>query len=214
MIAQMIRRQISTVLGLAHSRDVFDRRLQEIAGTQSQTLSPAEIDEFAAVAEKYVRETVDLLEACDAASIHAGVAHLVGPMLNQAAQYFLDPQDFIPDAAGLYGMLDDAYLARTFIAAISDQYRQHTGVPLLPVDLRPDNLVVRAIIGEPVASQLDHAVATTLQQAIIQQSMSGLYAQGGPLRMQGSSRTGGPGSWGGCIEDEIARLGAECGISI
>lgn len=214
MIAQMIRQHISTVLSLAHSREVFDRRLQDIAGTQSQTLGPAEIDEFAGVAEKYVSETVDLLEACNVASMQADVAHLVGPMLNQAAQYFLNPQDFIPDAAGLYGMLDDAYLARTFIAAISDQYRQHTGVPLLPVDLRPDNLVIRTIIGEPVASQLDHAVATTLQQAIIQQSMAGLYAQGSPLHLQGGSRTSGPGSWGGCIEDEIARLGAECGISI
>ena len=214
MIAMMIRQQIATVLGLEHSRSVFDQRLREIASTQSQTLSQAEIDEFANVAETYVRDTVDLLEACDIASKQAGVAHIVGPMLNQAAQYFLAPEDFIPDSAGLYGLLDDAYLSRSFVAHISDQYRQHTGVPLLPVDLHRDNLVIRAIIGEPVASQLDHAVVNAMQQAIMQQNMAGLYAQGTPLNLGGGSRTGGPGSWGGSVEDEIARLSAECGISI
>ena len=213
MIAQMLRQQIATVLSLPHSREVFDERLQQIAGTQSQTLSQPAMDEFAGVAEQYVTETVGLLEACDYASNQASVGYLVSPMLNAAAQYFLNPQDFIPDNAGLYGLLDDAYLARTLIAQISDLYRQNVGVPLLPIDLHRDNQVIRSIIGEPVASQLDHAVASTLQAVIVQQNMASLYAQGSPLDIQGGSGTGGPGSWGGCVEDELARLGAECGIS-
>jgi len=213
MIAQMLRQQIATVLSLPHSRQVFDARLQQIAGAQSQVLSQIAMDEIAGVAEQYVTETVDLLEACDFASNQASVAYLVSPMLNAAAQYFLNPQDFIPDNAGLYGLLDDAYLARTLIAQISDLYRQNAGVPLLPIDLHRDNQVIRSIIGEPVASQLDLAVASTLQAVIIQQNMASLYAQGSPLDIQGGSQTGGPGSWGGCVEDELARLGAECGIS-
>ena len=84
-------------------------------------------------------------------------------------------------------------------------------LPLLQIELDGDNAVVRAIIGEPLASTLDQDVATTIQTAIVQQQVSQLYGQG---TLNVGSRTGGPGSWGGCVEDEIARLGAECGISI
>jgi uncharacterized membrane protein YkvA (DUF1232 family) len=186
-----------------------------MAGAEAAKLDERALDGYADVMEQYVRDTVDLLEACSMAANQAGIGALVDPILAVATQYFLQPLDFIPDEAGLYGLLDDAYLARSLIAQVSELYRHRTGVPLVPFDLVPDNVTVRAVIGEPVATQLDRTVAGTLQNAVVQQSLAGLYGHNSTLNgFEHLSATGGPGSWGGCVEDEIARLGAECGISI
>ncbi|MHC4946816.1 MAG: hypothetical protein ACYTG1_00945 [Planctomycetota bacterium] len=214
MITQMMRQQIGNVLGSPHSRDVFLERLRQIAASQGQPLTDDAADRLAKLAEGCVTSSVDLLEACAVAGRQAGVAPFVEPILEAAARYFLEPQDFIPDHAGLYGLLDDAYLARRLMAEISELYRQHTGMPLLPVDLGADNLVIRSIIGEPLASTLDQTVAQTIQGAIVQHNLAQLYGHGATLDLGGQSPTGGPGSWGGSFEDEITRVGAECGISI
>ncbi len=211
MVTQLIRQQIAQVLALPHSNEVFAERMRAIAAAQNQTLDDAAISQYADLANRYVEDTVNLLDACALASQQAGIAPQVMPLLELVGQYFLKTQDYIPDSYGLYGLLDDAYIAKNLLVQISALYQQFTGFPLLQIALDEDNALVRVIIGEPLASTLDREVATTLQNAIVQQQIQMLQGQG---TLAVGSRTGGPGSWGGCIEDEIARLGAECGISI
>jgi len=211
MVTQLIRQQIAQVMALPHGNKVFAERMRAIAAAQNQTLEDAAIGQYAALATRYVEDTVNLLDACALASQQAGVAAQVMPLLELVGQYFLTTQDYIPDSYGLYGLLDDAYIAKNLLVQISALYQQLTGYPLLQIALDEDNALVRVIIGEPLASTLDQEVATTLQNAIVRQQVSQLHGQG---TLAVGSRTGGPGSWGGCIEDEIARLGAECGISI
>jgi uncharacterized membrane protein YkvA (DUF1232 family) len=211
MVTQLIRQQIAQALALPHSNQVFAERMQEIASAQNLSLDDGAIAQYAALATNYIEDTVNLLDACAIASQQAGVAPQVMPLLELVGQYFLNTQDYIPDNYGLYGLLDDAYIAKNLLVQISAVFQQYTGYPLLQITLEGDNALVRTIIGEPLASTLDQEVANTLQTAIVQQQVSQLYGQG---TLDVGSRTGGPGSWGGCIEDEIARLGAECGISI
>ena len=211
MVTQLIRQQIAQALALPHSNQVFAERMREIASAQSLSLDDDAIAQYAALATNYIADTVDLLDACAFASQQVGVAQQVMPLLGLSEQYFLNTQDYIPDSYGLYGLLDDAYIAKSLLVQISAVFQQYTGYPLLNIALDGDNALVRVIIGEPLASTLDQEVANTLQNAIVQQQVNQMQGQ---HTLDVGSRTGGPGSWGGCIEDEIARLCAECGISI
>jgi len=210
-----IRQQIAQNLAAPNSRQLFEQRLQELAAQHGQRLDPDAVAGLTALTEQYVTETVDLIETCAVAASQAGIGSSVVPVLEAAAQYFLTPHDYLPDHLGLYGLLDDAYLARSLIGQISELYRQHTGVPLLPPDIQPVSGLIRPLIGELIATQLDQIVASTIQQAVMQHHLNTLHAQqAGTLSMAGRSRTGGPGSWGGAWEDEFARQAAELGISV
>jgi hypothetical protein len=215
MTISHIRYQITQNLSMMHSHRFFEERLKQLATVQGIQLDKNGITSITLSVEQYVYQTVDLIETCANAASQVGLGEFVAPILNGAAQYFMTPQDYLPDHTGLYGLLDDAYLARCLISQVSDLYRQQMGVPLLPFDIHPDQLrqVVRALIGEPVATQLDQVVANTIHQALIQH-LNGLYAQQArTLPVQSGSRTGGPGSWGNNFESEIARQAAELGIS-
>ena len=211
MVTQLIRQQIAQALALPHSNQVFAERMREIASAQNLSLDDDAINQYATIVTKYIEDTVNLLDACANASHQAGVAPQVMPLLEFVGQYFLNVQDYIPDNYGLYGLLDDAYVAKNLLVQISAVFQQYTGYPLLLITLDDDNAIVRTLIGEPLASTLDQEVTNTLQTAFVQQQVSQLYGQD---TLNVGSQTGGPGSWGGCIEDEIARVGAECGISI
>lgn len=121
----------------------------------------------------YVCETPDIMEAAFHAAQQAEVLRLVEPIFEAAIRYWVEPHNYIPDDLGLIGLVDEAYLTRLFMETISNLHQQQTGGPLLHIDLGPPNRVMRNLIGEPVATQLDavvgHTVATQAVQTGIQQ---------------------------------------------
>lgn len=207
MITNMIRNQIANTFATPGFDSVARERLQQLAS--GDVPDPKKADRLIELLCEYVERAPQLLEACWSAAQQAGVANEASPILEAAARYFVEPQDFIPDQMGLYGLIDDAYLTHKFVGGTSDLYQQYAGHPLLPLDLSSMNSVARSIIGEPLAGQLDQTVEQTIQ-AVIQHIQ--LLAQ--QQQQFQYSPTGGPGSWGGTWEDEMSRLGAECGISI
>jgi hypothetical protein len=146
-----------------------------------------------------------ILEQMTSAAQQAGVAHLVAPLAQQVAGYFLEERDLVADRAGTLGLLDDAYLAHAFLLQVNVAYQQSAGRPLLPVDPAPTVRVLREILGPQVTGPLDASVVQGVNEAVNRSQMEPLGSRGG--------RTGGPGSWGGTWEDEMARMGAEMGIS-
>lgn len=207
MVTNVIRDQINRTFNTPGFDSFARQRIRELSN--ATTIDPATEDRLIGLLCQYVERAPQLLEACYGAAQQAGVANEAAPILEAAARYFLEPQDFIPDQMGLYGLLDDAYQSNRFVARTSELYQQYTGRPLLALDLSGMNTRARSIIGEPLASQLDQVVDSTVQ-SIIQQIQ--LLAQ---QRQQFQvSPTGGPGAWGGTWEDEMARTGAELGISI
>jgi hypothetical protein len=96
-----------------------------------------------------------LLEAVRAAASHAALAHPVvwqkaQPLLKNAVAYFKEPNDFIADAAGLAGLLDDAYVAYGFIATASQRCFESTGSHLVqfPPTLLASLADIRTLLGE------------------------------------------------------------------
>jgi uncharacterized membrane protein YkvA (DUF1232 family) len=184
--------QTSRIVELIERASQHERRtrtlgslIQQFSQLRGIRPSPEQIASTVAFVEDYVRHAPALLELLAAAARRTGAAQEVAPVLDAAEQYFFAPLDLIPDQLGLVGLMDDAYLAHSLIHAASDRYRQRTGVPLLslPAGLAQANQVIRALIGEPIASQLDLAVVGVLGMPAIQQALAQLPLMASPLPM-------------------------------
>src|SRR6185436_17608581 len=79
----------------------------------------------------YVEATPTLLEAAIAAASKGGLLPQLQPLFDAATAYFHEPNDLIPDAKGLLGVLDDAYLSMALISAASQRSLEERGVPLI-----------------------------------------------------------------------------------
>ncbi len=203
MLGRQIAAHVEQVLAAPRSRTAIDARVERLSPAGWSTEQRAT---FVDQLEQFVRATGSYVDAAAAEAIALGIEEYVGPLLLQAADYFLAPIDLIPDAGGLLGLLDDAYLAQRYLVGISVAHQQITGTPLLGHQLDAATAVVRGVIGEPLATRLDEAVAADVH-AIATRALNDRAAATPSL-------TGGPGSWGGSWEDEMSRMGAECGISI
>ncbi len=137
--------------------------------------------EMLAFLAAYVRETPDIMDAAYHAAQQAGVLESMQPIFDAAFHYWAEPYDYIPDNLGLIGLTDDAYLTRMFLETISGLHQQQTGGPLLAIDLGPPNRVMRGLIGEPVATQLDAAVGQTVASQLIQAGLHQLAVFTGGL---------------------------------
>lgn len=102
-----------------------------------------------------VPEWLRQLEAlCEAAGIQfAAVREMVG-------RSFAEPPERHPDQVGLAALLDDAYLAHRTLEEINEQLQPACGMPLLPMDPMVANLVVRELLGEQYADELDRVCIT------------------------------------------------------
>jgi uncharacterized membrane protein YkvA (DUF1232 family) len=168
---------------------------EQMTGTAAQTLvqaavlrgvptNPLEVAQTVDFIRGYVESAPQLLEDCAAAAATADIEESVFPILGAAEQYFLSPLDVIYDHLGLIGLMDDAYFTQCLLQAVSDSYEAWTGSPLLAANLAPANAVVRQLIGEPQASQLDLAIQSTLQQGNVQQAFRRLTEYQGTLPVE------------------------------
>jgi uncharacterized membrane protein YkvA (DUF1232 family) len=159
--------------------------LRQFVQSRGGQLTTEQIKETVRFVEEYIRHAPALLQTLATVAQNAGVSHEMTPILAVAEQYFLAPLEFIPDHLGLLGLMDDAYLAHCLVQGASDNYRQRTGTPLLPLptDASTANQLIRALIGEPLASQLDMAVAASLATPAVQRALSQFPAFGSVLQM-------------------------------
>ena len=199
-----LRNHIGAVRQTPDAGAALRQRLGEVLGDPEHPQIPA--------VEQALDTAIDaipvILENMSAAAQQAGIAHLIAPLFQQVTHYFLSGDDLIPDHAGTLGLLDDAYLVHAFLAQVNMAYQANTGRPLLAFDPSPTLQVLGGIVGPGVTGHLDQAVVAGVGQAVQQSVFEQLTQWNGTL-----SPTGGPGAWGGSWEDEMARIGAECGIS-
>lgn len=88
-------------------------------------------------------------DLCEAAGVDfEPVRELIG-------RSFAEPPERHPDEVGLAALLDDAYLAHRTLEEINEQLQPACGIPLLPMDPMVANLVVRELLGEQFAGELD-----------------------------------------------------------
>jgi len=107
----------------------------------------------------------------------ANILHLVQPLLEIVEDYFINPNDLIPDRLGVFGLLDDAYYSLKMMQTISEEYANHTGVPLISFNLTPFNNEVRGVLGENIAQMIEMAIISVFQTRAVQNPFMQLVDQ-------------------------------------
>lgn len=146
--------------------------LISLAYENGRSVSELEVQKVINFVSEYIEHAPALMALIEDATAHSGSQREVQPILDATEDYFLAPDDIIPDRLGLIGLLDDAYLTHSLMQAISDRVKSQSGKSLLPLEPHDDNAFVRRLIGEPFASILDERVAATLAGPRLQQNIT------------------------------------------
>jgi uncharacterized membrane protein YkvA (DUF1232 family) len=176
MHGQAIIDHIDTLLSRPNAHDALEARLEQFADDHSITLGPDDKAAMTELAEGYVRAVANLLIECDIAATASGIQRFTAPIIQTAAGYFLNPRDFIPDKEGLYGLLDDAYLACRFIVRISEIVAAERGFPLVETAVDQHSPTIRVLIGEPLGAQLNNEVEGVIHSVLSQLQMEQMQA--------------------------------------
>jgi uncharacterized membrane protein YkvA (DUF1232 family) len=203
MNIQRIRQMIGDAVADEERTGGLAGIFRQLANARGVRPKSSDLKQAVRFCREYVEHAPMLLEATASAARKAGISGDVIPVLQVAEEYFYAPDDVIPDHLGLVGLTDDAYLALSLVQAVSDNYRNRAGAPLIGTDLTEANKIMRVIIGEPAATQLDLAVASVLAGPIVQQALTQLGRFGGTLPVADPI-------WGNASAREIAdvQLGA------
>ncbi|WP_193163477.1 hypothetical protein [Microbulbifer hainanensis] len=102
---------------------------------------------------RYIQAVPKWLRQLETLCAAAGIEFT--PVRELIGRYFAEPQERHPDHVGLGALLDDAYLAHRVLEEINEQLQPACGLPLLPMDPMVANLVVRELLGETFAVELD-----------------------------------------------------------
>lgn len=120
----------------------------------------AEVREAAEVAVEIMESVPVFLARARQEAAERKMTSVVGPLLDHAERYFLQPVDLIPEMTqGLAGLLDDSYL---FIRVI--QHLDKGPEPFLDWDLAYPARFLRTLMGEDIARRLDFIAAEAMEQ--------------------------------------------------
>lgn len=209
MISSVVRNHIEHTLEDGEARSLFRRRLRALSKAQGATLNDEDIEALAELAERYVQETLHLIETCDVAAQQARAEQLVTPLCETSLKVLAAQIDSAGPATGLFGLMCDAYIARCLVSRLSDSLRSSRGVPLLATDSHPEAPIIRRLLGMRLAAELDTATDDLLSTPRLKTALNNAYNLQNPLNasVQGSE-------WGGTCAEGMANIFSASGIRI
>ena len=113
--------------------------------------------------EHYVETTPSLMDTIWVELDKRGSLPQFQPIFDTMFNYWGAQYDVIPDHLGLVGILDDAYLTKRLLENINAQVSSRAGQPLIAIDLAAENRMMRTLLGELVAVQLEAIVTQNFQ---------------------------------------------------
>ena len=120
----------------------------------------AEVKEAAEVAVEIIDSIPIFLARARQEADQRRLGSVVGPLLDHAERYFLQPVDLIPEMTyGLAGLLDDAYLFLKVLENLDKGPER-----FLDWDLQYPLQFLRSLVGREIAQRLDVMVADAMQQ--------------------------------------------------
>jgi len=117
----------------------------------------------------YIESVPSSLSLVAAVSKKLGFHTYAAPFLLLAEGYFLQPPEPIAHAPGLLGLLDEAFLAHRLLEEVNDNHMRHLNRQLLPVDMTEANTIVHHLIGDTLATQLEHLVQYAASQLLAEE---------------------------------------------
>lgn len=120
----------------------------------------AEVKEAAEVALEIIESIPIFLARARQEAAQRGLRSVVGPLLDHAERYFLQPVDLIPEMTqGLAGLLDDSYLLIRILENLDKGPE-----PFLDWDLKHPLTFLRGMVGLDVSRKLDAMALEAMQQ--------------------------------------------------
>lgn len=120
----------------------------------------AEVREAAQVAVEIIESIPIFLARARQEAAQRALRSVVGPLLDHAERYFLQPVDLIPEMTqGLAGLLDDSYLVIRILENLDKGPE-----PFLDWDLQHPISFLRSLVGADVYRKLDAIAVDAMQQ--------------------------------------------------
>ena len=155
----------------------------------------------------YIKQVPYMMTVAWTAACNVGLEDEMKQILDMAQSYWLEGDDVIPDDLGVIGLLDDAYCSLSSLQAVSDHYQLQTGKYLFPDNLSSANRVMRKIIGEPYATDLDRIVMVTMQETGLIETVKSFASEEKQLNFASRSTIWNHGPAGNMNIDDLAGLG-------
>lgn len=155
----------------------------------------------------YIRQVPYMMTVAWTAAKNVGLKKEMKKILKMVLSYWIEGDDIIPDDLGVIGLLDDAYYSLTSLQAVSDHYQLQTGKYLFPDNLGSSNKVMRKIIGEPYATDLDRIVILTMQQTGLIETVKSFASEEKQLHFASESTIWNHGPAGHSDLQDLAGLG-------
>lgn len=153
---QIMRRCIDRAVILERHKGLFCRALRRSLPGLHRNIRLPQRDgpqHLTCFAIRYIQAVPAWLEQLDALCEAAGLD--LSPVRELIRDAFAEPPERHPDHVGLGALLDEAYLAHRTLEEVNEQLQPACGTPLLPMDPMVANLVVRELLGEAFACELD-----------------------------------------------------------
>ncbi len=160
----------------ADSRSVVDLRKLLIAVADRAGAHPDEktLAQGSNFIYNYIEQVPYMLTVGWTSAKNVGLEAEIKHILEMVESYWIEDDDVIPDSLGIVGLLDDAYCSLSSMQTLSHLYRMQTGKHLFPDDLTAANGIMRKIIGEPFATELDDIVSKAVADAHVKEAMQWL----------------------------------------
>ena len=160
---------IESIIADCHAEHAADHELQDlltvVAERNGRSATPDDIAQASQFVCSYISQAPYMMKVAWTAAGTIGLEEEMAAILAMVKRYWEQDDDIIPDNLGIIGLLDDAYCSLCSLQAVSDHFQLQTGKYLFPDDLSAANRLIREIIGEPYASDLDRLVMNTMRQS-------------------------------------------------
>jgi len=154
-----------------HAAMDLQELLAVVAEREGAKPDHAQLARGASFVYNYVEQVPYMLTVAWTSAKSVGLEAEIESILTMVVSYWIEDDDVIPDSLGIIGLLDDAYCSLLSMQTMSDFYQLQTGKFLFPDDLTAANSIMRKIIGEPYATELDNIVSKAVLDANIKEAV-------------------------------------------
>lgn len=179
MDTSSLNQQIETAVAIEAKEGHLANYLIDRAHERGVILADEQRDDALELFENYIRSVPKLLGAASESAKGTPVETIMAKVMRAAVHYWDEPDDLVPDALGVLGLLDDAYFSLRLLQLVSQRLEAEAGRPLIAEDLSALDAIVRDILGDHLAEVLDELVILTLSNAPIDELIETLDAHSG-----------------------------------
>ena len=171
METAQIKNMITAQFSDPHAAADLQELLSVVAEREGAKPDHTQLARGASFIYSYIEQVPYMLTVAWTSAKSVGLEAEIESILTMVVSYWIEDDDVIPDSLGIIGLLDDAYCSLLSMQTMSDFYQLQTGKFLFPDDLTAANSIMRKIIGEPYATELDNIVSKGVLDANIKEAV-------------------------------------------